>query len=80
MAAFLKLHEDLATANRHIAESKARVDHQADVARELNADGHDTTEAQELLRVLQQSLDAVKSHRDYLLHELLRASAADGPR
>ena len=50
MTDFLKLHEDLATADRHIAESKARVDRQADVARELDEDGHDTTEAQELLR------------------------------
>jgi hypothetical protein len=80
MTDFLKLHEDLATADRHIAESKARVDRQADVAAELDKDGHDTTEAQDLLRVLQESLDAVKSHREYLLHEWLHASAADRPR
>jgi hypothetical protein len=33
-----------------------------------------------LLWVLQQSLDVAKSYREYLLHELLHASAADRSR
>ena len=55
MAAFSKLRQELATADRHMAEAQARVAHQAEVVRELDADGHNTAEAQDLLRVLQQA-------------------------
>jgi hypothetical protein len=63
-----------------MAEAQARVDQQAKVARELGADGHDATEARELLRVLQQNLDAIKAHREQIFRELSRARATDRPR
>jgi hypothetical protein len=40
MAVNSKLHEDLATANRHIAEGQAQIAQQAKLVRE-RADGHD---------------------------------------
>jgi ABC-type transporter Mla subunit MlaD len=60
-----------------MAEAQARVDQQAKVARELGADGHDATE---LVRVLQQNLDAIKAHRERIFRELSRATATDRPR
>jgi hypothetical protein len=80
VADFLKLYEDLATANRHIAKSKVRVNCQAELARKLDEGGHDTTEAQSLLRVLQESLDAVKAHREQIFREMARAAATNRPR
>jgi hypothetical protein len=77
MADFRKLHDDLATANRHMAETQARVDRQAEVARELGEARRAATEAHELLRVLQQNLDAIKVHRQQIFRELSRA---DRPR
>jgi hypothetical protein len=62
-----------------MAEAQARVDQQAKVARELGADGHDAIEARELLRVLQQNLDA-KAHREQIFRQLSRATATDRPR
>ena len=80
MTHFLKLSEDLATANRHIAESQVRVNCQVELARKLDEGGHDTIEAQDLLRVLQQSLDAFKAHRDQIFREMARATATNRPR
>jgi hypothetical protein len=58
MAAFSKLREGLETADRHIAEGQAWIAQQTEVLCELDAEGHDTADAQNLLRVMQQSLDA----------------------
>jgi hypothetical protein len=63
MTAFSKLRQDLAAADRHIAEGQARIAQQADVLCELDADGHDTTDARYLLRVMQESLDAMNGKR-----------------
>jgi hypothetical protein len=41
--------------------------------RELATDGQDTTDAQELLRVMQQSLDAMNAHRQQMVRELSSA-------
>jgi hypothetical protein len=38
MAALPKLREDLATADRHIAEGETRIAQQAEIVRELGAD------------------------------------------
>jgi hypothetical protein len=45
MAVFSTLHEDLATANRHIAKGQAQIAQQAKLVRELAADGHDGNES-----------------------------------
>ena len=70
MTAFSKLRQDLAAADRHIAEGQARIAQQADVVCALDADGHDTTDAQNLLRVMQESLDAMNAHRQQIVREL----------
>jgi hypothetical protein len=70
MAAFAKLRQELETADRHIAEGQARIAQQAEVLCELDADGQDTTDAPNLLRVTQQSLDAMNAHRQQIVREL----------
>jgi hypothetical protein len=72
MAAFSRVHQDLATANRHIAEGRARVAQQAKIVRELDAGGHDTTEAQSVLRFMERNLDTMNTHREYILSKLSR--------
>ena len=69
--------QHLAIADRHIAEGAARIAQQAELARKLDEGGHNTTEAKDLLRVLQQSLDAFKAHRDQIFREMARATATN---
>ena len=57
MAAFSELCQELAVADRHTADGQARIARQAEVVCTLDADAHDTTDAQNLLRVMEQSLD-----------------------
>jgi hypothetical protein len=74
MADWSRLHQELAITNRHIAEAQARMKRQSEVARKLDASGQDTAAAQELLRVLQQSLDAMLGRREQIVRELSRGS------
>jgi hypothetical protein len=74
MAAFSKLRQELAVADRDVADGQARIARQAEILCELDADGQDTTDAQNLLRVLQQSLDAMNAHRQQIVRELSYAS------
>jgi uncharacterized coiled-coil protein SlyX len=67
-----KLRQDLATADRHIAQGEARIAQQGKVVRELDADGHNTTEAQSLLRLMQRNLNVMNAHRQEIVHELSR--------
>jgi hypothetical protein len=73
MTAFSKLRQDLAAADRHIAEGQARIAQQADVVCALDADGDETTDAQNLLRVMQESLDAMNAQRQQIVRELICA-------
>jgi hypothetical protein len=70
MTAFSKLRQDLAAADRHIAEGQARIAQQADVLCALDEAGQDTTDAQNLLRVMQESLDAMNAQRQQIVREL----------
>ena len=70
MAAFPELCDELAIADRDVTEGQERIARQAEIVRELSADGHDTSDAQNLLRVMQQSLDAVTAHRQQIVREL----------
>jgi hypothetical protein len=72
MAVFSKLHQDLATANRNIAEVQARIARQAKLVSELAAHGHNTTNAQNLLRLLQRSLGVTNADRQQIVRELSR--------
>ena len=74
MAAFSKLHQDLATANRHITEGQAQIAQQAKLARELAADGYDATNAQHLLSFMQRNLDLLNAHRQQIVRALSRAT------
>ena len=62
MTVFPELCDELAMADRAVTEGQERIARQAEVLCELAAEGHDTTDAQNLLRVMQQSLDAVQVH------------------
>ena len=73
MPAFSKLRQDLAAADRHIAEGQARIAQQAKLVGELDADGHDTTSAQNLLRIMQRNLDVMNAHRQTIMRELAGA-------
>ena len=72
MAGSSKLRQDLATADRHIAEAQAGIAQQAKIVHELDADGHDTTLAQDLLGVMQRNLDVMNAHRQEIVRELSR--------
>ena len=55
----VKTASDLATANRHIAEREAQIAQQAEIVRELGANGHDTANARGMLRFMQRNLDVM---------------------
>ena len=74
MGALSKLRRDLATADRHIAEGEARIAQQAEIVRELGADGHDTANERSLLRFMQRNLDVMNVHRQLIVRELSCAS------
>jgi hypothetical protein len=74
MADVSKLVEELAVADRDIAEAHARINQQGQVLREPDVDGHDTTEAEDLLRVLRESLDAMQGYRGHIFRDLARTS------
>ena len=70
MAALPELCDELAIADRDVTEGQERIARQAEVVCELRADGHDASDAQNLLRVMQQSFDAVTAHRQQIVREL----------
>jgi hypothetical protein len=72
MIVFSALHQDLATADRHIAESQERIAQQAKLVSGLEAEGYDTTGAQNLLRLLQRNLEVLNAHRERMMRELSR--------
>lgn len=58
--------EHLRMARRHLTEGEARVARQAELVRELEADGHPAELARDLLRVFRETLDQMRAHRAYL--------------
>jgi hypothetical protein len=74
MAALSQLRQNLATADRHITEGEARIARQAKVVRELDADGHNTTLAEALLRAMQRNVDLMNVHRQLIEREMSYAS------
>jgi Fe2+ or Zn2+ uptake regulation protein len=63
---------DLGRADEHIAQAEERINQQRMRIAELARDGHDTTTAEELLRVLDESLATMKAHRAQIVAELER--------
>jgi hypothetical protein len=77
MVAFPELCDELAVADRDVTEGQERIARQAEVVCELDADGHDTTDARNLLLVMQQSLDAMNAHRQQIVRELASAQGEE---
>jgi hydroxypyruvate isomerase len=69
-----ELQQEWAQADRHIAEGNGRIARQAEVVRELNRHGHDTTQAQSLLQAMKDAVTAMDTHRQQIVRELTRAS------
>jgi len=66
------LEQRLALAERHVEEGKQHVEAQCALVRELEGDGHDTTEALRLLGQFEEMLAMHRSDRDRILGELGR--------
>jgi hypothetical protein len=60
----------LAQAERHVLESEEHAARQRDLIAELERDGHNTTQARQLLDILQDLLTMHIAHRDRLRQEL----------
>jgi hypothetical protein len=70
MAALPELCDELAVADREVTEGQEWMARQAEVVCELDAQGHDTTDAQNMLLVMQQILDGVNAQRQQIVREL----------
>jgi chromosome segregation ATPase len=78
MADTTELRQELAEANRHIVESRAQIARQRQLIGQLSADGHDVTDAEKLLRTLEESLEAMQRHREHIRRQLSRAEHRRG--
>jgi hypothetical protein len=73
MAAFPELCDELAVVDRDVTEGQERIAREAEVVCELDAQGHDTNNAQNLLVTMHQSLDALNADRQQIVRELASA-------
>jgi hypothetical protein len=65
------LEEHLAQAERHVTEGEYHVGHQRAVIEDLTKRGHDTREAENLLREFERTLALHEAARDHTLDELV---------
>jgi hypothetical protein len=65
-----ELQEELADSNRHLVEGHARIARQRELISHLSADGHDVTDAENLLRTMVEGLEAMQVHRQQIVREL----------
>jgi hypothetical protein len=70
MARFSELLQELARAERDVAEGQARLARQAQLVRDLHANGHDTTFSARRLLVMMTNLNQMESRRQRLVREL----------
>jgi hypothetical protein len=70
MARFSQLLRELARSERDVAEGQARIARQAELVRELDADGHDTTFSAKRLLVMLANLNQMERHRQQIVREL----------
>ena len=61
---------DLARADRCIVEGEMGYTRQLVVIERLRAAGHDTTEAEDVLRRIAECLDGLRERRRLILHEM----------
>ena len=64
--------EHLVKADCDIAEGERRVSAQLLLVERLREGGHDSANAEQLLLILQQTLEAWQGHRDLILKEIAR--------
>jgi len=69
--------QHLAKADRDIAEGEARISHQAALIERLREGGHRVSEAEELLAVLQQTLQAWQDHRAEIIRTIVRLEGGE---
>jgi hypothetical protein len=70
MARFSDLLRELARSERDVAEGQARLARQAELVRELDADGHDTTFSARRMLVMLANLNEMERHRQQIVREL----------
>jgi hypothetical protein len=63
-------HEDLAQADRLIADCMDRIARQREVITTRFEQGLPTDVAESMLRALEESLRALEKHREYIVHRL----------
>jgi hypothetical protein len=70
MARFSELLQELGRAERDVATGQERLARQAQLVRDLDADGHDTTFSARRLLVMMANLNQMESRRQQLVREL----------
>jgi len=60
----------LVLSTNHIVEAERRIARQRDRVAELERDGHDTSEARDLLETMLKSLELMRSNQDHIVDEL----------
>jgi vacuolar-type H+-ATPase subunit B/Vma2 len=68
----------LIKANRDIAEGEERIGRQIDLIGRLRDGGHSVVDAQALLQMLQETLQAWRGHREEILRTIARLEDRDG--
>jgi hypothetical protein len=68
-----KLQQELALANRRIIEGHGQIGRQRKLVLRLEAAGHDATDAQSLLRMLEWVLEAMVTYRERIRQEVSNA-------
>jgi hypothetical protein len=74
MADISELQQELAQADRHIAQGNGRIARQLESVRELDRHGHDRARARSLLQAMEDTVAAMDAHRQQIVRELTRAS------
>jgi hypothetical protein len=70
MARFSELLRELARSERDVAEGQARIARQAELVREFDADGHDTTFSAKRLLVMLANLNQMERRRQQIVRQL----------
>jgi hypothetical protein len=73
MAAMPELEQKLSQANRDIVEAHGRIDRQRHLIHRLSANGSNVTDAENLLRRIEEGSEAMQTHRRQIVRELSSA-------
>jgi hypothetical protein len=72
MADPAELRQELEEATRHMVDSHARIARQCRLIGQLSAEGQVVTGAEDLLRTMEQGLEAMQAHRQHIVRKLWR--------